>query len=77
MAKPKNAIPTHKLTIATTPQVIEVLDWLVQQGMHGKSRAEVAEELLRRSLVNNHLETSKFSPGGASLPQRTTTPKPR
>lgn len=76
MAKPKNAIPTHKLTIATTPQVVEVLDWLVQQGMYGKSRAEVAEELLRRSLVNNHVELAKYSPGDPSLSQ-TATKKPR
>ncbi|MCH2128001.1 MAG: hypothetical protein MK179_02600 [Pirellulaceae bacterium] len=76
MAKPKNAIPTHKLTIATTPQVIEVLDWLVQQGFHGKSRSEVAEELLRRTLLKEHVEPNRFGPD-VSPTQKPAGSKPR
>jgi len=50
LAKPRNVTPTQQITIATTPQVVRVLTWLAEQGLHGKNVAEVAERLLSERL---------------------------
>jgi len=50
MPKPKNVTPTQQITIATTPQVVQILTRLAEQGLHGKNIAEVAERLLSERL---------------------------
>ena len=50
MPKPKNVTKTEQITIATTPQVVQILTRLAEQGLHGKNIAEVAEGLLREKL---------------------------
>jgi hypothetical protein len=50
MPKPKNVTPTQQITIATTPQVVNILTRLAEQGLHGKNIAEVAERLLSERL---------------------------
>jgi len=50
MPKPKNVTPTQQITIATTPQVVRILNRLAEQGLHGKNIAEVAERLLSERL---------------------------
>jgi hypothetical protein len=46
----KNSIDTEKLAISTTAEVSSALDRLVKTGLFGKTRAEVAEALLRERL---------------------------
>jgi pyruvate/oxaloacetate carboxyltransferase len=50
MARTQNTVPTEKLHLSTTPQVLAALDGLVKTGMFGKTRTEVAEELMRLKL---------------------------
>ncbi len=50
MGKRKNVTPTEQITIAATPQAVEVLTHLARQGLHGKNVAEVAERLLTEKL---------------------------
>jgi hypothetical protein len=38
--------------LSTTPQVVELLERLAKTGFHGKNAADVAEEILRRQLVD-------------------------
>ena len=38
---------TEKLHLSTTPQVLAALDALIRTGLFGKTRTEIAEELLR------------------------------
>jgi hypothetical protein len=47
MPRDRNTIATKKLHLSTTPQVVAVLDALVRTGLFGKTRTEVAEEILR------------------------------
>jgi len=56
-------VPTVKVHLATTPQVVAALERLVATGKFGKSASEVAEELLRLKLREIELE-------GWLLPQR-------
>lgn len=48
--------PTEKVHLATTPQVLKALDALVKTGKFGKTRSEVAEELMRLKLREIELE---------------------
>jgi len=50
MPRKRNRIKTRKLTISTTPQVIEYLKQLLETGLYGKNEAEAAERLLSRAL---------------------------
>ena len=50
MARAPNTVETEKLHLSTTPQVLAALDGLVKTGMFGKTRTEVAEELMRLKL---------------------------
>jgi hypothetical protein len=47
MPRDRNTIATKKLHLSTTAQVLAVLDAFVRTGLFGKTRTEVAEELLR------------------------------
>lgn len=48
--RPKNSNQPAQVRLATTPQVCELLDQLVATGLFGKTRAEVAEQLMRDKL---------------------------
>lgn len=50
MPRVQNKIVTKRITLATTSEVIKILDLLVHKGLYGKTQPEVAEELLRRTL---------------------------
>jgi hypothetical protein len=56
MARKQNAVGTVKLPLSTTPQVVEALKTLVQNGKFGKTPAEVGEELMRIKLREVELE---------------------
>lgn len=62
MARKKNTTESPKVTISTTPQNIEMLDWLVSRGTFGKTRAEVVERLLSERL-QTYLPDRKYEPG--------------
>ena len=47
MPRRRNSVETEKLHLSTTPQVLAALDALIQTGLFGKTRTEIAEELLR------------------------------
>ena len=51
MARRSNIARTTSLRLSTTPQVVELLERLAKTGFHGKNAADVAEEILRRQLV--------------------------
>jgi hypothetical protein len=50
MARTENEVDTAFVKLSTTPAVCRELDALVKTGLFGKSRAEVAEQLLRERL---------------------------
>jgi hypothetical protein len=50
MARSENEVDTAFIKLSTTPAVCRELDELVKTGLFGKSRAEVAEQLLRERL---------------------------
>ena len=50
MARPKNQIQTVQLTIAATPQMVELLQQLISTGLFGKNATEAAERLVARAL---------------------------
>ena len=50
MARPPNELPSRELRISTTPQVIELLKQLVNQGLSGKNPSEAADRLLSEKL---------------------------
>lgn len=60
VAKTNSSVKSIKFSITTAERVGEFLDRLVETQMYGKSRAEVAENLIRRSmedfLMENRLE---------------------
>lgn len=47
VGRSRNAVGTEKLHLSTTPQVLAALDALIETGLFGKTRTEIAEELLR------------------------------
>lgn len=51
MPRDTNAIRSVTLRISTTPQVVDMLERLVETGLYGKNRAEAAEELLRGKVI--------------------------
>jgi hypothetical protein len=59
----KNDIPTVKLEISTTEQVVTDLRNLVTTGYFGKNTAEAAEQILRERLRTLKDETSLFPKG--------------
>lgn len=50
MARDGNRYRTSYLKLSTTPQVLSDLDALVDRGLWGKTRSEVAESLMREQL---------------------------
>jgi hypothetical protein len=50
MPKPNNSIQSVKIGITTTQRVALFLDNLIATEIFGKSRAEVAEQLIKRSM---------------------------
>lgn len=50
MSKQKNVIATARITINTSSEIADYLDDLVQIGIQGKTRAEVAERLISSSV---------------------------
>lgn len=50
MPRSKNPVETEAVKLSTTPQVCGLLDKLAEQGLFGKNRSEVAEQLLREKL---------------------------
>jgi hypothetical protein len=66
MPRDRNTIATKKLHLSTTPQVVAVLDALVRTGLFGKTRTEVAEEILRvkvrDAVTDGWLERSAGAP---------------
>lgn len=68
MARPKNTLDTIQITISTTPQVRDLLDFLTEQGLYGKNTADTAHNLLKekiRELIEKgHLPRS--APGGTA-----------
>lgn len=60
------------VTIRSTPSVLNELDHLARIGLFGKSRAEVAEELMRTQLRQLHREGWFGTPKArdAAKPQR-------
>jgi len=49
-------VPTVKLQLSTTPQVVDALELLAKTGKFGKVASEVGEELLRMKLREVELE---------------------
>lgn len=50
MGKQKNTTATARITINTSSEIASYLDDLVAIGIHGKTRAEVAERLVSTSV---------------------------
>lgn len=50
MAKQKNSTATARVTINTSAEVAAYLDDLVSIGIHGKTRAEIAERLISKEI---------------------------
>lgn len=46
MGRPRNPVPSTKVSFTTTPQVVRHLERLVLQGLHGKNTGEAAERLV-------------------------------
>ena len=59
MSKPKSNIETVKVSITTSNRVVQFLDRLIKTEIYGRSRAEVAEQLIKRSM-ENYLMTDKI-----------------
>ncbi len=59
MARPKSSVEPEKITITTTKSVVKILDKLLESGMFGRSKTEVAEQLLRRA-IEDLLTSEKF-----------------
>lgn len=50
MGKQKNTAATTRITINTSTEIAAYLDDLVSIGIHGKTRAEVAERLVSTTI---------------------------
>jgi hypothetical protein len=50
VSRKKNGLPTQQLTLSTTPQVVELLEKLVNSGFYGKNPAEAADRILSEQL---------------------------
>ena len=50
MPKPKASVETVKIGITTSKKVARFLDVLIETELFGRSRAEVAEQLIRRTM---------------------------
>lgn len=62
MPKPKNKSVTIKITISTSPQNAEMLEWLASRGPYGKTKPEVVERLISEKL-RDFLPNRKYEPG--------------
>ena len=60
MPKPKANIEIVKIGITTSKRVAIFLDNLIKTEIYGRSRAEVAEQLIKRSM-ENFLMTDKIN----------------
>ncbi len=50
MPRPQNQLDTVEIKLRTTPQVAKYLDELLQSGLFGKTRPEVAERLITQEI---------------------------
>lgn len=50
MGRTPNKLDTVEVTLRTTPQVAKYLDDLLNSGLYGKTRSEVAERLVTREI---------------------------
>ncbi|MBN1599034.1 MAG: hypothetical protein JW894_12135 [Bacteroidales bacterium] len=50
MSKPSYNTKPEKVTMTTNPRVISFLEKLIETGMFGRTKSEVAEQLIRRSM---------------------------
>lgn len=50
MARPVKLIPSERIVVTTTPQVVAYLDDIVRAGLYGATRAEVAKSLIVRGI---------------------------
>jgi hypothetical protein len=50
MARLPNELQTRQLRVSTTPQVVKLLEALVETGLYGKNPAEAAERVLAEKL---------------------------
>jgi hypothetical protein len=50
MSRKQNKVQTRKLTISTTPKIMDDLERLADGGYYGKNSAEAAERLLAQAL---------------------------
>lgn len=64
-----NLFSSAQLKLSTTPQVLDALDALVAFGLHGKTRNEVAEGLIRSKLLE-FANPTKILAGGRKPPER-------
>src|ERR1043166_9513203 len=62
MARPRNKSQPRHLKLSTSAKVVRMLDYLVQDGRLGKTRANVAEFLVREGLQQLELP---FAPAAA------------
>jgi hypothetical protein len=69
MPRDANAIRSVILRITTTPQVVKLLDRLVETGLYGKNRADAAEELLRQKVVEAIRDGMLPVPSGRRRPR--------
>lgn len=50
MARPKKKIDSVKVTITTSPRVIDFLEALLKTEVYGTTVSEVAEQLIKRAM---------------------------
>jgi Arc/MetJ-type ribon-helix-helix transcriptional regulator len=50
MPKEQNLVPTERITLSVTPQVVKYLEQLVKTGFYGKNVADAAERILSHVL---------------------------
>jgi hypothetical protein len=69
-ARKRNTVETLPLKLSTTPQIHARLDELALTGLFGKSKTEVAEELLRAKLREVDVPPWAFGPGSEKEVER-------
>lgn len=60
MARPKNKTETVQITLAATPQVKQILEYLAESGFYGKNAADTAMMLLKEKIRD--LQTNGQAP---------------
>jgi hypothetical protein len=60
--RPRNQLKTVPITIATTPQVEEMLQRLVATGLYGKTPPEAAERIVAEGLRKLFADPTMMAP---------------